>query len=200
MESGFQLWTALWVLCKQPGITYTRCKGKTSHITQTGPYSCSCALLHQLAQLHGTVHNSRLDDSSQILWAWQHQLSTNTLNTVCNLVGLTYTLFYCHLGVLFNIQKFFDISDSTAGLLQTGTVMQFLDTLTHTHADTCTHNLCNVCCKWISALLVIAWQKIVSECLNKLEIFPSVPFLSLTTLAGVSISWVIFFIYCKSVS
>lgn len=46
--------------------------------------------------------------------------------------GLHIHCLYCHLGVLSKIQTSFDISDSTAGLLQTGIMMHLLDRHTHT--------------------------------------------------------------------
>lgn len=43
--------------------------------------------------------------------------------------------FVCHIGVLTNIQKFFEISDSTAALLQTGMMMVFFDRHTQTYFE-----------------------------------------------------------------
>lgn len=62
MEPAFQLQSTLWLFCKQPGVSRTRCWGETCHIAQARLCHYVCALLRQLAQLHGAVHNSRLDD------------------------------------------------------------------------------------------------------------------------------------------
>lgn len=48
-----------------------------------------------------------------------------------SVVGLTHELFLFSIGVLSNIQKFFDIRDSTAGLLQTGIMLNLTTPLTY---------------------------------------------------------------------
>lgn len=64
MEPVLQLWTTLWLFCKQPLITRNSRRGSAeiSYIASTLLHSCGRALLRQPDQLHGAVHNSRLDD------------------------------------------------------------------------------------------------------------------------------------------
>lgn len=65
-DSGFQIWFWFWstlrLVCEQRFITWIklRAKAETSHLTYTRLRSCSCALPHQPAELHGALHNSRL--------------------------------------------------------------------------------------------------------------------------------------------
>lgn len=89
-------------------------------------------MLYQLAQLHGAVHNSRLDE---VLCINDNTTSQQIPYSACNLVMsrincLVFLFCFLYVGVLTVIQKYFDISDSTAGLLQTGMMMHHLHILT----------------------------------------------------------------------
>jgi len=145
MERELQLGSSLWHSCKQRFITRTDCSRETSHINYEGLYSYSCAVLCKLAQLHGAIHNSRSDDPLVL-----------HVNTCCYSLrfGNTYRelYVYCHAGVLSNIQSFFEISDSTAGLLQTGMRMHLIKKNPHSwsifHLELFENKFSSMSCKW----------------------------------------------------